>query len=97
MTTTRKDHRKQAHKLANIYIIDDSIIKHLDTKRMQNGLQNRKATIKTFPGARINEMKHYVIPTLATKPNTLIVHVGTNDLRSNTPSILMSSLEDLGR
>ena len=72
------------------------MIKHLDTKRVQNGLQNRKVTIKTFPGARTDEMKHYVVPTLATKPYTLIVHVGTNDLRSNTASKLLSSLKDLG-
>ena len=36
----------------------DSMIKHLDSKRMQNGLQNQKVTIKTFPRARIDEMKH---------------------------------------
>ena len=37
------------------------------------------------------------MPTLATKPNTLIVHVGTNELRGNTPSNLLNSLEDLGK
>ena len=73
------------------------MIKHLDTKRMQNGLQNRKVTIKTFPGASIDEMKHYVVPALATKPKTLIIHIGTNDLRNNTPSNLLSSLKTWGR
>ena len=72
------------------------MIKHLDPKRIQNELQNRKVTIKTFPGARIDDMKHYAVPTLTTKPNTLIVHIGTNDLRNNTPSNLLSPLEDLG-
>ena len=81
---------------SKVVIIGDSMIKHLDPKRIQNGLQNRKVTIKTFPGARIDDMKHYAVPTLATKPNTLIVHIGTNDLRNNTPSNLLSSLEDLG-
>ena len=38
----------------------------------------------------------YKVPTLTTKPNTLIVHIGTNDLRNNTPSKLLNSLEDLG-
>ena len=81
---------------SKVVIIGDSMIKHLDPKRIQNGLQNRKVTIKTFPGARIDDMKHYAVPTLTTKPNTLIVHIGTNDLRNNTPSNLLSSLEDLG-
>lgn len=61
---------------------------------MQNGLQDQKVTIKIFSGAGIDEMKHYVVPTSATKPNTFIVHIGTND--NNTPSNLLSSLEDLG-
>ena len=81
---------------SKVVIIGDSMIKHLDPKRIQNGLQNRKVTIKTFPGARIDDMKHYAVPTLATKSNALIVHIGTNDLRNNTPSNLLSSLEDLG-
>ena len=81
---------------SKVVIIGYFMIKHLDPKRIQNGLQNRKVTIKTFPGARIDDMKHYAVPTLATKPNTLIVHIGTNDLRNNTPSNLLSSLEGLG-
>ena len=81
---------------SKVVIIGDSMIKHLDPKRIQNGLQNQKVTIKTFSGARIDGMKHYAVPTLATKPNTLIVHIGTNDLRNNTPSNLLTSLEELG-
>ena len=48
------------------------MIKHLDSKRIQNGLQNRKVTIKTFPGARIDDMKHYAVPTLTTKLKPLL-------------------------
>ncbi len=37
-----------------IAILGDSMLKHLDTKRMQNGLKKEKVTIKTFPGAGSN-------------------------------------------
>ncbi|CAB4010665.1 Scavenger receptor cysteine-rich type 1 M130 [Paramuricea clavata] len=79
-----------------IAILGDSMIKHLDTKRMQNGLKKGKVTIKTFPGAGINQMKHYAVPTLITKPKTLIFHVGTNDLHNKTPEDLINAMNDLG-
>ncbi|CAB4001753.1 Tetratricopeptide repeat 28, partial [Paramuricea clavata] len=79
-----------------IAIFGDSMIKHLDTKRMQNGLKKGKVTIKTFPGAGIDQMKHYAVPTLITKPKTLIFHVGTNDLHYKTPENLINAMNDLG-
>ena len=79
-----------------IVILGDSMLKHLDTKRMQNGLKKGKVTIKTFPGAGIEQMKHYAVPTLITKPKTLIFHVGTNDLHNKTPEDLISAMNDLG-
>jgi hypothetical protein len=41
-------------------------------------------------------MKHYAVPTLITKPKTLIFHVGTNDLHNKTPEDLISAMNDLG-
>ena len=79
-----------------IVILGDSMLKHLDTKRMQNGLKKGKVTIKTFPGAGIEQMKHYAVPTLITKPKTLIFHVGTNDLHNKTPEDLINAMNDLG-
>jgi hypothetical protein len=40
-----------------------------------------KIVVKTFPGAGIKQVNHYVKPTLLTTPNKLILHVGTNDLQ----------------
>jgi hypothetical protein len=80
-----------------IAILGDSMLKHLNTKRMQAGLRDHKVTIKTFPGAGIEEMKHYMVPTLATNPDKLIVHIGTNDLHKTTTSNLIRSMESLGK
>jgi len=38
--------------------------------------------VKAFSGATVNDMKHYCKPTMASKPDTVILHIGTNDLRN---------------
>ena len=38
--------------------------------------------VKPFPGARTKAMKHYVSPNLEKKPDLIILHTGTNDLKS---------------
>lgn len=78
-----------------VAILGDSMIKYLNPRRMQQGL-NHKVTIKTFPGAGIEEMVHYVKPTLSTCPEEIILHIGTNDLKTKTPTTLAKSIEILG-
>ena len=41
--------------------------------------------MKDFPGARVRCMQVYVRPTLRKNPDHTIIHIGTNDLASNTP------------
>ena len=43
--------------------------------------------IKSFPGARLRDMKHYSIPpSSTTKPKNVILHIGTNDLHNKKPA-----------
>ena len=54
---------------------------------MENFLQIKLAVIKkilvkAFPGARIKAMKHYVSPDLEKKTDVVILHTGTNNLKS---------------
>ena len=49
---------------------------------MRKDLPNEKIYIKSFPGSTIDCMKDYVKPSLKYDPDLIIVHVGTNDLRS---------------
>jgi len=37
--------------------------------------------VKSFSGAKTNQMTHYVAPTLEEEPDILILHVGTNDFK----------------
>ena len=42
-------------------------------------------TLRSFPGAKIKDLKHYCIPVLDRKPKHAIIHCGKNDLRSRSP------------
>ncbi len=42
-------------------------------------------------------MHHYVKPTLNNSPDYLIMHVGTNDLKQNSPHQISMSIANLGQ
>ena len=44
---------------------------------------NKKIIVKHFSGSTTEDMMTYVIPPLKRNPDRFIIHVGTNDLRSN--------------
>ena len=51
-------------------------------KRWKMSIRTRKVVMKHFSGAQTKDMKSYVIPTVAQKPDNIILHTGTNDLKS---------------
>ena len=88
-----KDHQGRPNKDAAI--VGDSMIKFIDARKLRHST-NMKIAVKTFPGARTEDMMHYVKPTLNKQPNQLIIHVGTNDLSSKTPTEIVKSIAALG-
>ena len=42
-----------------------------------------RVVVKAFPGATTFDMEHYLKPALAKDPQRVILHVGTNNLKSN--------------
>ena len=40
-----------------------------------------KVVVKSFSGATVNCMKHYIKPSISREPELLIIHCGTNDLK----------------
>ena len=53
--------------------------------------------VKSFSGATTSDMKHYLMPTLDKNPQQIILHVGTNDLRDHTPTVVAENIVDLAR
>ena len=63
---------------------------------MSKRLENCKVYIKSFSRSKVRCMKDHMKPSMREKPDHAILHVGTNDLISNTPSDLTAkSIVDL--
>ena len=54
---------------------------------MRKGMKsNEKVFVKSFPGATIEDMGDYVRPTMKHNPDLVVIHAGTNNLRSDAPA-----------
>ena len=48
--------------------------------------KNERVYVKSFPGSSTQDMEFYIEPSLNYKPEKLILHTGTNNLRSDESS-----------
>ena len=81
----------------SIFVIGDSMVKHLNGWEMSKKLNaNCKVFVKTFSGAKTTCMHDYVKPSVRSSPDHFILHVGTNDLSSDkSPEEIARSITDL--
>ena len=84
---TNKIPRK--NKLPVTVILGDSIVK--DVKGWKLSDEKNKVVVEHFNGAKAEYMESYIIPSLEQNPEIIIVHSGTNDLKSD------SSPEEIAR
>ena len=64
-----------------VFVIGDSHLKRINRRKFNNSFKNDKSFIKSFPGAKVEELQHYVTPHLETqKPDISIIHVGGNNI-----------------
>ena len=81
-------------KLPVTVILGDSMIK--DIKGWEMSRSTRKVVMKHFSGAKTKDMKSYVIPTVEQKPDNIILHTGTNDLKTiDTPEEMTMGILNL--
>ena len=93
--STKSNH--QNSKMRKTVIIGDSMIKGIQSWKLKKSLKEN-VQVKTFHGASIEDMKHYIIPTKEEEPNVVILHVGTNNLKNNqTPESLASNIIEVGK
>ena len=64
-------------------IIGDSMLRNIKGKKLANQLHSQKVYVKHYGGAKIGDIKYYAIPTMRHLPNHIIVHLGTNEIRTN--------------
>ena len=77
-----------------ITILGDSMIKLIKPPKLSRSI-GEKVNIKTFPGATINDMNHYIQPTMKKQPKLVILHVGTNDIQRKEPNQIVAEMKSL--
>ena len=82
---------KESHKWPKktVLVVGDSMLAGVDEKRMSNGCPVK---VRVFPGATINDMFDYIKPLLQKCPDTVILHVGTNDCPYDTSRTILDKL-----
>ena len=63
-----------------IFIMGDSIVKHVRGYELSRKVENCKVYVKSFSAAKVMCMEDYVKPTLREMPTHIVLHVGTNDV-----------------
>ena len=71
------------------------MLKHVKGYKLSS--KDNKCVVKTFPGARTSCMEHYVVPTLNQQPDAVIIHCGTNDLKTKKPDEVCQNIIDLAK
>ena len=66
-----------------VVIVGNSIVRNVPSRSLNQFLKKNFSVVKSFPGATTQDMKDYIKPTIARKPDMVILHTGTNDLKSN--------------
>ena len=76
----------------------DSIVKKLSSWKLTKSTST-KVTVSAVPGARVQDMYHYVKPSLekSDKPVNVLLHVGTNDLKYNSPQNVADQIINLAK
>ena len=68
-------------KQREVFLVGDSILKNLQGRKMSS---TAKVKISSFPGCTTLDMTDYIRPILWKKLDEIVLHVGTNSLRSST-------------
>ena len=82
-------------KKKTVVIAGDSIVKNVIGAKMSSGDPNHFYIVKSFSGATLADMSDFVKPLTRRKPDKLIMHVGTNDLKHSPPRHIAESIVNL--
>ena len=97
--TKKNQDKPNNERSSSVLIIGDSIPKHIDGLKMRKSLKRKhKVTVKAFGGSTIKNMEHYSKPPLERNPELVILHIGTNDIKSDkSPSEIASNIHKLAK
>ena len=87
-TDKNKKDQNRNKEMKSVLIIGGRMMKHLNVWDMFKKVYKSecKIYIKSFSGGKTSCMEDYVKPSLRSKTNHLILHIGKNDLNPNKTS-----------
>ena len=95
-STTSEPENRGTKDFRSTIIAGDSILKHLNGRSMSG--PNSKVQVSSFPGCTTKDMADHIRPIVRRKPDSIIIHVGTNSLRnSNSSRECADEIVDIGR
>ena len=74
-----------------VLIAGDSMIHGLEEHR----LKKYNVKVRSFPGARIDDMYDYLKPLIKKEPSAIILHIGTNDSTDKTCGQIINEINNL--
>ena len=78
--SVRNDPTNQSTKRKEVFIVGDSILKNLQGRKIS---RSAKVKVSSFPGCTTMDMRDHIKPVLRRNPDAIVMHVGTNSLRSS--------------
>ena len=93
----KNDKPKEEKNKNPIFVIGDSIVRHLNGWEMSKKLNaNCKVFVEIFSGAKTTRMNNYVKPSVRSSPDHFILHIPANNLLSDkSPEEIARSIIDL--
>jgi hypothetical protein len=93
-TTNANSNDHKSGKL--VFIAGDSILQHVHGWNLSN--DDQRVSVKSFSGSKVEDMQDYIKPLLRKKPDEIILHVGTNDIKDNskTAEVVAAGILNLG-
>ena len=78
-------------------ILGDSVVARIQGRKLGRKVK-QNVIVKSFPGAKLDCMSHYTIPTFKSNPDCIIIHCGTYNLKINeTPETIAEKTIELAK
>ena len=76
----RNDSANQPAKRKDVFTVGDFILKNLQGRKIS---RSAKVKVSSFPGCTTMDIRDHITPILRKDPDAIVIHVGTNSLRSS--------------
>ena len=97
ITNWNNNKNKNNKNKTNVYILGDSMVKKLNGYLLPRKIRHKHLVkVLSFSGAKISCMTDHVKPTLRDiNPDHIVLHPGTNDLRTENTEVRLQKLQQI--